>query len=74
MVSPSFGGRFTASPTVGVGFVGESRDYSLGWRLAPATESDVAELSLAVEATRRESESGEAVPEQSVGLELGVRW
>ena len=69
---PVFGGRFTASPTVGVGFVGESRDYSLGWRLAPASESDVAELSLGVEATRRES--GEAVPEQSVGLELGVRW
>ena len=49
---PVFGGRFTASPTVGVGIVGESRDYSLGWRLAPASESDAPELSLGVEATR----------------------
>ena len=68
---PAFGGRFTGSPHVGLGLSTGSRDYSLGWRLAPeaATAPD---LSFGVRASRRESDTAE--PEHTVGFEATVRW
>ena len=68
---PVFGGRFTASPTVGVGFIGTSRDYSLGWRLAPVANPSA--VSLGVKATRRQSDDDTA-PVHSIELEFGARW
>ena len=68
---PAFGGRFTASPHVGLGLSGAARDYTLGWRLAPeaATAPD---LSFGLKATRRESDT--AAPEHTVGFEVRASW
>ena len=68
---PAFGGRFTGSPHVGLGLSTGSRDYSIGWRLAPeaATAPD---LSFGLKATRRESDTQAA--EHTVGFEITARW
>ena len=68
---PAFGGRFTGSPHVGLGLATGSRDYSVGWRLAPeaATAPD---LSFGLKATRRESDTQAA--EHTVGFEITARW
>ena len=68
---PAFGGRFTGSPHVGLGLATGSRDYSVGWRLAPeaATAPD---LSFGLKATRRESDTQAA--EHTVGFEVRARW
>ena len=68
---PAFGGRFTASPHMGLGLAAGARDWSLGWRLAPET-ANAPDLSFGLKATRRESDS--APPEHTVGVELGLRW
>ena len=65
---PAFGGRFTASPTVGVGLSEGAQDYSLGWRLAPA--ASLSGFSLGIKATRRQSD--DTAPAH--GIELGARW
>ena len=67
---PAFGGRFTGSPHVGLGLATGARDYSLGWRLAPAQSAP--DLSLGLKATRRESDA--AAPEHTVGFEVRARW
>ena len=67
---PVFGGRLTASPTVGVGLSGPAHDYSLGWRLAPAASPS--DLSLGVKATRRQSD--DMAPAHGIELEVGARW
>ncbi len=68
---PAFGGRFTGSPHVGLGLATGSRDYSVGWRLAPeaATAPDI---SFGLRATRRESDTQAA--EHTVGFEVRARW
>ncbi len=67
---PAFGGRFTGSPHVGVGLAAGARDYTLGWRLVPATTQSA--LSLALQATRRELDA--APPVHTVGLEVTTQW
>ena len=69
---PAFSGRFTGSPHVGLGLAAAARDYSLGWRLAPAANANAPDISFGVRATRRESDG--TVPEHSVGFEAIVRW
>ncbi len=69
---PAFGGRFTGSPHVGLGLATATRDYTLGWRLAPAANANAPDLSFGVQATRRESET--AQPEHSAGFEAAFRW
>ena len=69
---PIFGGSFTGSPHVGVGLASDTRDYSLGWRLMPAVKANAPDLSLAVKATRQESDT--APPKHSIGFELIFRW
>ena len=68
---PAFGGRWTGSPHAGLGLATGSRDYSVGWRLAPeaATAPD---LSFGLKATRRESDTQAA--EHTVGFEINARW
>ena len=67
---PAFGGRFTGSPHLGLGLAAGSRDYTLGWRLAPAANAP--DLTLGVKAMRRESDG--AAPEHGVGVEMSLRW
>ena len=67
---PAFGGRFTASPHVGLGLSAAARDYSLGWRWTPAPSAP--DLAFGVKATRRESDA--ASPEHTVGVEITARW
>ena len=67
---PVFGGRLTASPTVGVGLSGPAHDYSLGWRLAPAASPSG--FSVGVKATRRQSD--DTAPAHGIELKVGARW
>ena len=69
---PAFGGRFTGSPHVGLGLATATRDYTLGWRLAPAANANAPDLSFGAKAMRRESET--AQPEHSIGFEATFRW
>ncbi len=69
---PAFSGRFTGSPHVGLGLATAARDYSLGWRLTPAANANVPDISFGVRATRRESDWTE--PEHTVGFEATARW
>ena len=68
---PVLGGRFTASPHVGVGLATGARDYSVGWRLTPEGAT-APELSFGFKATRRESDTQAA--EHTFGVELTARW
>ena len=69
---PAFSGRFTGSPHVGLGLATDARDYSLGWRIAPAANANAPDIAFGVKATRRES--GWAEPEHTLGLEARLRW
>ena len=69
---PAFSGRFTGSPHVGLGLATAARDYTLGWRLAPAHNANTPDVSFGVKGTRRES--GWAEPEHTAGLEATMRW
>ena len=66
----AFDGRFVGSPHVGLGLATDARDYSLGWRLAPAKGAP--DLSVGVKATRRESD--DARPVHGIGVEIETRW
>ena len=68
---PAFGGRWTGSPHVGLGFATAARDYSLGWRLTPEGRS-AANVSFGVKASRRETDTD--APEHTVGFEVRARW
>ncbi|MCY3755967.1 MAG: hypothetical protein OXG99_17975, partial [Alphaproteobacteria bacterium] len=68
---PAFGGRFTASPHMGLGLAAGARDWSLGWRLAPEA-ANAPDLSFGLKATRRENDG--APPEHTVGVELSAFW
>ena len=69
---PAFSGRFTGSPHVGLGLATGARDYSLGWRLAPAANANAPDIAFGVKGMRRES--GWAEPEHTLGLETTLRW
>ena len=68
---PALGGRFTGSPHGGIGFMGDGRDVTVGWRLSQAS-SGVPDVSFGVRATRRESMG--AAPAHTAGFEMTVRW
>ena len=68
---PAFGGRWTGSPHVGLGFATAARDYSIGWRLTPEGRT-AANVSFGLRATRRESDTAQA--EHTVGFEITARW
>ena len=69
---PAFSGRFTGSPHAGVGLSTGARDYTLGWRLAPAAGAHVFDVTFGVTATRRESDG--MAPEHRTGFEATARW
>ena len=68
----AFGGRFTGSPHAGLGLSTGTRDYTLGWRLTSAANSNAPEVSFGARATRREHDA--ASPEHIIGLEAAARW
>ena len=68
----AFSGRFTGSPHMGLGLATGARDYSLGWRLTPAANANVPDLSFGLRVTRRESDA--VAPEHTLGLEINARW
>ncbi len=67
---PAFGGAFTGSPHVGLGVGPGTRNYTLGWRLVPATAMSA--LTLGLQATRQEIDA--AQPAHTVGLEVTTQW
>ena len=69
---PAFGGRWTGSPHVGLGLATVARDYSVGWRLTPASNANAPDMSFGLRATRRESDTAQA--EHTVGVEITARW
>ena len=67
---PALAGRFTIAPHARLRMDDHARDYTLGWRLTP--ERGAPDLSLGLEATRREH--GSAAPVHGVGVGLTLRW
>ncbi len=67
----ALGGRFTASPHAGLGLSPDTRETTLGWRLAPAAPA-APDLTVGVKATRREDDLD--APEHIIGFEATVRW
>ena len=67
---PAMAGRFTIAPHARLRMDDHARDYTLGWRLTP--ERGAPDLSLGLEATRREH--GTAAPVHGVGVGLTLRW
>ena len=69
--SPLFGGGFTGTPNLGIGFSDTSRDYRLGWRLTSARKGGP-DFTLGLDATRREAANAEA--EHALMLRGTIRW
>ena len=67
---PALAGRFTIAPHARLRMDDDTRDYTLGWRLTP--ERGAPDLSLGLEATRRED--GAAAPVHGVGVGVTLRW
>jgi len=67
------GGRFTATPEVGLAMEPERREYRLGWRLAVADDGP-ASFEIALEGTRSEHVNHAAAPEHAIGIRVTARW
>ena len=67
----TFGGAFTGTPHLGIGFSDTSRDYRLGWRLTSARKGGP-DFTLGLDATRREAANAEA--EHALMLRGTIRW
>ena len=63
---PAFGDAFTATPYAGLGLSEGTRDWRVGWRLAPA--STALDLKLGVEGTWAEPANDDAGPERGLML------
>ncbi len=68
---PAFSGRFTGSPHVGLGLATGARGYTLGWRLSPAANDNVPDLSFGVKGTRREGDRAEPAHDVRLGATMG---
>ena len=69
----AFGGAFTGTPNLGFRLSDSARVLRLGWRLTPAARGDSG-FEVNLDATRREAAGDDAVPENAIQLELGVRF
>ena len=67
-----FGGRFTGTPHVGVGFSDTGRDYRLGWRLGLGSGGS-ASFELGLEATRRDR-ANDNKAEHTAGFRIRAAW
>ena len=68
----TFGGRYTATPEIGVVFSDTAREYIHGWRFAEARSAGLV-FGVDVEGARRERVAGDAAPEHRLGLGFGWR-
>ena len=68
---PLFGGGFTGTPNLGIGFSETGRDYRVGWRLTSARKGDPG-FAIDLDATRREAANAEA--EHGLMLRGTIRW
>ena len=68
-----FNGRFTGTPELRVGLLDGGRDYSIGWRLAPA-KPEARELNFGFEFGRNEYSDTETAPDHRVQIELEMLW
>ena len=68
---PLFGGGFTGTPNLGIGFSETARDYRVGWRLTSARKGDPG-FAIGLDATRREPANADA--EHGLMLRGTVRW
>ena len=71
---PVFGGRFIATPAVGVGLSDAGRELRVGWGVGLARREGTVSMDLEFEATRRESANDDREPEHGVGVRFTVRW
>ena len=71
---PVFGGRFIATPAVGVGLSDAGRELRVGWGVGLARREGTVSMDLEFEATRRESANDDREPEHGVGVRFSVRW
>ena len=69
---PSFGGRYTTVPKVGIVLTETAREYIHSWRLAQAKGAGLV-FGVDVEGVRRENATGDAEPEHRLVLGLGWR-
>ena len=69
---PAFGGRFTATPELGLALSDTGREVGLGWRLGLARRGP-ASFELGLKATRTEP-ANDTAPEHAIRLNLGVRF
>ena len=72
----AFGDGFTMVPEIGVGFSGQGRDYSLGWRLSRESRYGGG-LDLSLEGRRHENDNAAAgtdLVEHSIGFRLSARF
>ena len=66
-----FGGGFTGTPNLGIGFSETSRDYRVGWRLISARRGGPG-FTIGLDVTRREAANADA--EHAVMLRGTIRW
>ncbi|MYL14254.1 MAG: hypothetical protein F4008_10920, partial [Gammaproteobacteria bacterium] len=69
---PAFGARFVGVPHLSYGVSYGAREIGFGWRLAPEAHIGAPDVSLAIQATRRE---GLLMPaDHRIGIEIRGRW
>ena len=73
---PTFGGRFTWTPQVGMSLSESDREVSLGWQLmrSGSRTPNGGSFDLTLEARRRESANDDTAPEHEIGLKLSMRF
>lgn len=69
---PAFDGRFVATPHVGYGVSQDAREVGFGWRLTPEARPGAPNLSLSLQATRREAAL--APTDHRLGIEVRATW
>ncbi|MYF59578.1 MAG: hypothetical protein F4222_11005, partial [Gammaproteobacteria bacterium] len=69
---PALGARFVGVPHLSYGVAYGAREIGLGWRLAPEAHAGAPDVSLAIQAARRESLPMPA--DHRIGIEIRGRW
>ncbi len=68
---PALGNRFTAGPVLEYSHSGESREYSVGWSMHPASEN-APDISFSLETTFKRK--GKEEWERGIGLDITAHW